>query len=59
MKNYLFILLSFMILTGHFFICSTTPNTWANLGEKEKYFTKTGIFGIRLHFGAFELRKIE
>lgn len=44
---------------GNFFICSTTPNTWVNLGEKEKYFTKTGIFGIRLHFGAFELRKIE
>lgn len=42
----------------HFFICQTMPNTEVLFRDEEKYFTKTGIFGIRLHYGAFELKKI-
>jgi len=43
---------------GHFFICSTTPNSTIMIGE-ESFFTKTGIFGIRLHYGLFELEKVD
>ena len=42
---------------GHFFICQTKPNSTVKI-EDESFFTKTGIFGIRLHYGLFELEKI-
>ncbi|MFD2562892.1 phosphate ABC transporter permease [Aquimarina rubra] len=43
---------------GHFFICQTKPNSNVKI-ENESFFTKTGIFGIRLHYGLFELEKYE
>lgn len=42
---------------GHIFICQTKPNSTVNI-DKESFFTKTGIFGIRLHYGLFSLEKI-
>ncbi|KFE98276.1 hypothetical protein [Chryseobacterium luteum] len=42
---------------GHFFICQTQPNTAVTFGKDETYFTKTGIFGIWLHYGVVELQK--
>jgi hypothetical protein len=42
---------------GHFFICQTQPNTTVKLGE-ELFFSRTGIFGIMLHRGLFELERI-
>ncbi|NML71935.1 phosphate ABC transporter permease [Chryseobacterium sp. RP-3-3] len=42
---------------GHFFICQTQPNTTVMFGKDESYFTKTGIFGIWLHYGVVELQK--
>lgn len=44
---------------GHFFICKTTPNTTVNFGDDETAFTESGIFGIRLHLGLFELYSVE
>lgn len=44
---------------GHFFICKTTPNTTVNFGDDEAAFTESGIFGIRLHLGLFELYEVE
>ncbi|WP_299242899.1 phosphate ABC transporter permease [uncultured Aquimarina sp.] len=41
---------------GHFFICQTKPNNTIKIAN-ESFFTKTGIFGIRLHYGVFELEK--
>lgn len=42
--------------TGHFFICKTKPNSNVNI-KNESFFTKTGLFGLRLHYGLFELEK--
>jgi len=44
---------------GHFFICQTQPNTEVKFNKEEKIFTKTGIFGIWLHYGLVELEKIK
>lgn len=44
---------------GHFFICQTEPNTKVNFNQEETYLTKTGIFGIWLHYGIVELKKID
>lgn len=44
---------------GHFFICQTDPNTEVKFSKEEKFFTKTGIFGIWLHYGLVELKKIK
>jgi len=41
---------------GHLFICKTKPNSVVKYGD-ESFFTKTGLFGIRLHYGLFELEK--
>ncbi|MDO6759911.1 phosphate ABC transporter permease [Tamlana sp. 2_MG-2023] len=43
---------------GHFFMCQTTPNSQVKIDD-EAFFTKTGVFGIRLHYGLFELEKYE
>jgi len=43
---------------GHFFICSTKSNSTVSIG-KESFFSKTGLFGIRLHYGLFELEKYD
>ncbi|MGG5208685.1 phosphate ABC transporter permease [Chryseobacterium sp. MIQD13] len=42
---------------GHFFICQTQPNTTVRFGKDETCFTKTGVFGIWLHYGVVELQK--
>jgi hypothetical protein len=42
---------------GHFFICQTTANSTVTFSKDETYFTKTGIFGIWLHYGVVELQK--
>lgn len=44
---------------GNFFICQTTPGTTVKFNEKESFFSKTGIFGIWLHVGLAELKKLE
>ncbi|UWX60648.1 phosphate ABC transporter permease [Chryseobacterium oranimense] len=44
---------------GHFFICQTKPGTKVAFGKEETYFTKTGVFGIWLHYGIVELQKKE
>ncbi|WP_179375713.1 phosphate ABC transporter permease [Winogradskyella wichelsiae] len=43
---------------GHFFICKTIEGGTVTIDE-EKFVSKTGIFGIMLHHGLFELDKIE
>lgn len=44
---------------GHFFICQTEPNTVVRFNKEETYLTKTGVFGIWLHYGIAELQKIK
>lgn len=44
---------------GHFFICQTQANTKVTFNKDESYFTKTGVFGIWLHYGIVELKKVE
>lgn len=44
---------------GHFFICQTEPNTKVKFGIDEKFVTKTGVFGIWLHYGLVELQKVK
>lgn len=44
---------------GHFFICQTTPNTTVTFPTEESVLTKTGIFGIWLHYGYVVLEKIK
>jgi len=43
---------------GHFFICQTKPNTTVDFQKEGTFFTKTGFFGIWLHFGLVELKKL-
>lgn len=43
---------------GHFFICQTVPNSTVKFNNEESVMTKTGIFGIWLHYGYVELQKI-
>ena len=43
---------------GHFFICQSEPETLVKFGKEESYFSKTGIFGIWLHKGLFNLNRI-
>jgi tetratricopeptide (TPR) repeat protein len=43
---------------GHFFFCKTEPNTKVTFSDKEFYVTKSGIFGILLHAGVFELYRL-
>lgn len=42
---------------GHFFICYSSLKGEIKIGN-ESIFTETGIFGIRLHFGLFHLKKL-
>lgn len=43
---------------GNFFFCRTEPNTHVRFSQNESYTTKSGIFGILLHAGVFELYKL-
>ncbi|MEO8387237.1 MAG: hypothetical protein ABI893_02165 [Polaromonas sp.] len=46
---------------SHIFVCRTTPGTTVKLGPdgptQESLLASTGVFGILLHAGAFELNK--
>lgn len=44
---------------GHFFICQTVANSDVKFGQNENHLTNTGIFGIWLHYGVVELKKIK
>ncbi|MCU4119194.1 hypothetical protein [Variovorax sp. N23] len=48
---------------GHLFLCKTTPDTTVAFGPEgpgqETLRVKTGVFGIVLHAGAFELKKLD
>ncbi|MPT32323.1 MAG: phosphate ABC transporter permease [Chryseobacterium sp.] len=43
----------------HFFICQTKPNTTVDFQKEGTFFTKTGFFGVWLHFGLVELKKLD
>ena len=46
---------------SHLFVCKTTPGTTVKIGRdgprQESLLASTGVFGIRLHAGVFELKK--
>lgn len=46
---------------SHLFVCMTTPGTTVKIGRdgprQESLLASTGVFGIVLHAGAFELKK--
>jgi hypothetical protein len=48
---------------GHLFVCRTQPGTTVALGpegpKRETLIAQTGVFGIVLHAGAFELKKLD
>jgi hypothetical protein len=44
---------------GHFFICQTDPETTVNLRGDKPFVTKTGVFGIWLHYGLVTLKKVK
>ncbi|MDM0119841.1 hypothetical protein [Variovorax arabinosiphilus] len=48
---------------GHLFFCLTQPGTTVALGpegpKRETLIAQTGVFGIVLHAGAFELKKLD
>lgn len=43
---------------GHFFICQTKPDTTVDFQKEGTFLTKTGFFGVWLHFGLVELKKL-
>ena len=47
----------------HLFLCRVKPGSTVTLGsvrpDQEKLQARTGLFGIRLHAGAFELTKLD
>ena len=44
---------------NHFFICQTEPKTKVLFNGKEEFYTRTGIFGIWLHYGIVDLKKLK
>jgi len=48
---------------GRMFVCRTSPDTTVAFGpegpRRETLFARTGVFGIALHAGAFELKKLD
>lgn len=44
---------------NHFFICQTEPKTKVRFNDKEEFYTRTGIFGIWLHYGIVDLKKLK
>ncbi|KAF1031976.1 MAG: hypothetical protein GAK33_07209 [Burkholderia lata] len=42
---------------GHFFICQTAPNSLVDVWDM-KFRTTSGIFGVLLHGGLFELQRV-
>lgn len=47
------------IYADHFFLCQTQPNTKIRFSSEESFESKTGIFGVMLHYGLFEMEKIK
>ena len=43
---------------GHFFICKTDPNSNVELKGDKPFKTKSGVFGIWLHYGLVTLKKL-
>ena len=43
---------------GHFFICQTKAKSTIELKGEKPFFTETGIFGVWLHYGLVQLRKL-
>jgi tetratricopeptide (TPR) repeat protein len=44
---------------GNFFFCKAEPNSNIKFNKNESYTTKSGIFGILLHAGVFEMVKVD
>lgn len=48
---------------GHLFLCRTQPGTAVAFGpegpQRDTLIARTGVFGIVLHAGAFELKKLD
>jgi len=44
---------------NHFFICQTEPKTKVLFNGKDEFYTRTGIFGIWLHYGMVDLKKLK
>lgn len=44
---------------GHLFLCQTKPESKVFIGKDESFYSESGIFGIRLHYGLFKLEKIK
>ena len=44
---------------SHFFICQTEPKTKVLFNGKDEFYTRTGIFGIWLHYGMVDLKKLK
>jgi len=44
---------------NHFFICQTEPKTKILFNGKDEFYTRTGIFGIWLHYGMVDLKKLK
>ena len=48
---------------GHMFVCRTTPGATITVGpegpNRETLSAQTGVFGVVLHAGAFQLKKLE
>lgn len=42
---------------NHFFMCQTEPNSTIKLRNGESFETKTGVFGIWLHYGLVTIKK--
>lgn len=43
---------------GHLFICQTKPKSTVKFSKEEEFYSETGLFGIRLHFGLFNLERV-
>ena len=44
---------------GHFFICQTQAKTTVELKDDKHFYTETGIFGVWLHYGLVNIKKIK
>jgi hypothetical protein len=44
---------------GHFFLCQTDANTTVEMKGEKPLFTKTGFFGVWLHYGLVTIKKVK
>lgn len=47
------------IYADHFFLCQTQPNSKIRFSDEGSFESKTGIFGVMLHYELFEMEKIK